>query len=384
MATVNLPQQFAEMSEARQQGFLKVKALKEEGRLVAGIFCTFTPLEILDAAGFTTVSLCGMSAETIPAAETVLPKNMCPLIKSSYGFALSDKCPYTYFSDLIVGETTCDGKKKMYELLSDLKPVYCLKLPQGDSPDALRQWTFELRRFIQYLEETFHVEITPEKLRQAIRERNLERQARLRLMEVQKNDPPLLWGKQLYKTLEGAGFLFETEERRKKLDDLRQGVLVDSRSSEQAVPASAKRILVTGCPIGGVLEKTVGVLEKQGGVVVCFENCSGIKAAYQMVDEDAEDPVKAIGERYLRIGCPVMTPNTERVHRLKELIQEYQVEGVIEIDLTACTVYTVEQCRIRDLMKEWNVPYMAIETDYSQGDSGQLETRLEAFIERLQ
>ena len=85
---------------------------------MAGTFCTFTPLEILDAAGMLAVSLCGMSAETIPAAEVDLPRNLCPLIKSSYGFYVSDKCPYTYFSDLVVGETTCDGKKKMYELMS--------------------------------------------------------------------------------------------------------------------------------------------------------------------------------------------------------------------------------------------------------------------------
>ena len=105
-----LPEQFEEFADARKAGFLRVKGLKEQGGKVAGVFCTFTPTEILDAAGFVSVSLCGMSDETIPAAESHLPKNMCPLIKSSYGFALTDKCPYTYFSDLIVGETTCDGK----------------------------------------------------------------------------------------------------------------------------------------------------------------------------------------------------------------------------------------------------------------------------------
>ena len=86
-----LPEKFAEFGEARQNGFLKVKKVKEAGGRVAGIFCTFTPLEILDAAGFLSVSLCGMSDETIPAAEAHLPKNLCPLIKSSYGFALTDK-----------------------------------------------------------------------------------------------------------------------------------------------------------------------------------------------------------------------------------------------------------------------------------------------------
>ncbi|MBQ2094563.1 MAG: 2-hydroxyacyl-CoA dehydratase, partial [Firmicutes bacterium] len=121
-----LPGQFAQFGEARKNGFLRVKKIKEDGGKVAGTFCTFTPQEILDAADISPVSLCGMSEETIPAAEAHLPKNMCPLIKSSYGFAVSDKCPYTYFSDIIVGETTCDGKKKMYELLGRMKDVYLL------------------------------------------------------------------------------------------------------------------------------------------------------------------------------------------------------------------------------------------------------------------
>ena len=68
------PRTFAEYSDARNAGFLKVKAAKEKGRRVAGYFCTYTPLEILDAAGLISVSLCGMSAETIPAAERDLPK----------------------------------------------------------------------------------------------------------------------------------------------------------------------------------------------------------------------------------------------------------------------------------------------------------------------
>lgn len=376
---MDLPGQFEEFTEARRNGFLRVKQLKDEGRRVAGTFCTFTPLEILDAAEFTTVSLCGMSGETIPAAEAHLPKNLCPLIKSSYGFAISDKCPYTYFADLIVGETTCDGKKKMYELLGKLKKTYVMHLPQGLDGDAVRIWTQELRRFIQYLENEFGVTITDESLRQAAVVRNRERAMRLSLMELQKQVPPPSYGKGMYKTFEGAGFLFSAEERLSKMQELYQALTVTGAG----VPASNRRILVTGCPIGGVLEKTVDVIEKSGGVVVCFENCSGIKSAYQMVDTQAEDIVEAIAKRYLRIGCSVVSPNQERIELLRQLLEEYRIDGVVEVDLQACTPYNVESWTIRQQMKELNMPYLALETDYSQSDLGQLSTRIEAFLERL-
>ena len=376
----DLPEKFEEFSEARRQGFLRVKQVKESGGKVAGVFCTFTPTEILDAAGFISVSLCGMSNETVPAAETQLPKNLCPLIKSSYGFALTDKCPYTYFSDLIVGETTCDGKKKMYEMLGKLKPTYILHLPQGHDSDPVTAWTAELRRFIAFLEEKFNVTITDEALRQAARQRNAQRQAHMKLMELQKQTPPPLGGMQMYATMEGTGFMFTHEDRVNKLNQLRESV---EANADRSAFDGAKRILVTGCPIGGVLQKTVKAIEENGGVVVCFENCSGIKAAFQMVDTEAEDIVKAIAERYLQIGCSVMTPNKERMKLLPRLVEEYKVDGVVEVDLQACTPYCVESFQIKQLCEQIHVPYLAVETDYSTGDSGQLATRLEAFLEML-
>ena len=382
----NLPEQFQEFGEARRAGFLRVKELKESGRRVAGIFCTFTPTEILDAAGFTSVSLCGMSPETIPVAETRLPKNLCPLIKSSYGFALSDKCPYTYFSDLIVGETTCDGKKKMYELLNEKRPTYVLHLPQGHDGEPLEAWTKELHRFIAYLEEQFGISITEEALREAARVRNEERLERLKLMELQKQVPPVMSGLQLYQTLEGAGFLFDSDAKIKKMRELREMVLDQAKTDTEGGKAqnqNKKRILITGCPIGGVLQKTVKTIEENDAVVVCFENCSGIKAAFQMVDTATNDIVEAIAARYLEIGCSVMTPNTKRMELIRRLIPEYQIDGIVEIDLQSCTPYTVESYTIRQLAKEEQVPYLAIETDYSQNDSGQLATRIEAFLEIL-
>ena len=381
MEHFDLPTAFEAFADARKAGFLKVKAAKETGKKVAGCFCAFTPLEILDAAGLLTVSLCGMSAETIPAAETQLPRNLCPLIKSSYGFYLTDKCPYTYFADLIVGETTCDGKKKMYEMLGQGKNTYILHLPQGvQVPYAREMWIEELRRFITYLEKTFDVNITPDKLRQAIVQRNALRRARCRLMELLLEDTLPISGTELYTFLDGIGFNFD-------LDDAiaRTNELADSLSSQRSenVTPGGKRILVTGCPIGGVFQKVVGAVERAGANVVCFENCSGIKPARCMVDEQAADPVEAIADAYLEIGCAVMTPDIRRFEKLPALIREFRADGVLDIALQACHTYLIEGRSIRDICKEQNVSYLALETDYATADAGQIDTRIAAFVETL-
>ena len=125
-----LPSTFEEFNEQRKAAFIRVKDYKQAGNRLVGFLCSYTPLEIIDAAGAASVALCGTSDEVIPEAEKVLPANLCPLIKSTYGFAYSQKCPFTYFSDMIIGETTCDGKKKMYELLNELKRTHILHLPR--------------------------------------------------------------------------------------------------------------------------------------------------------------------------------------------------------------------------------------------------------------
>ena len=104
-------------------------AAKAAGRPVVGILCEYTPRELIMAAGGVPVCLCGGSAKTIPAAEQHLPANLCPLIKSTYGYHVLRSNPFLEMADLVVGETTCDGKKKMYELMAETRPMYVLELP---------------------------------------------------------------------------------------------------------------------------------------------------------------------------------------------------------------------------------------------------------------
>lgn len=378
-----LPNIYDSFSEVRKNDFLKAKAIKDQDGIIAGVFCAFTPEEILDAAGIYSVNLCGTSEETIGAAESTLPKNLCPLIKSSYGFALTDKCPYTYFADIIIGETTCDGKKKMYELLSEIKDTYIMQLPQGiDRAYAKKMWESELWRLIRRLEQSFGMSITEKQLREASRVKNDVRQAKLDLMDLQKLNPPPIYGKELYNFLEGLRFNFCSDDTPTIRNIINQ-IMCGYQKGERPVSIDAKRVLVTGCPIGGVFKKTIGAIEDNGGVVVCFENCGGIKSAIEKVDTEAENIVAAIASRYLNIGCSVMTPNYRRMELLAKLIVEFQVEGIVDIVLQTCHPYSVEGYSIKKMAKDLGICYISIETDYSESDIGQLTTRLAAFIEMI-
>ncbi len=381
-----LPKTFEEYNEQRKASFLRVKDFKEAGGRLVGYLCSYTPLEVIDAAGAAAVGLCGTSNETVSIAETVLPSNLCPLIKSTFGFALADKCPFTYFSDLIVGETTCDGKKKMYELLADMKPVHVLHLPAGRTRELeAEQWRAEVRYFKEELERIFGITITDDDLRAAVRRRNRLRRAQTALFQVQRHVPAPLGGVEVMSTLAAGSFSFDIEEYAQKLE----GLVEDAQKRAEAgfapegIAPGAKRILLTGCPSGGLINKVGRTIERNGGVIVCLDDCSGERTTCMEIDPDAPDILDAIADRYLDINCSVMTPNNGRMEHTCRQLDAYQVDGVIDVILTACHTFNIESTLMQRAVEDAGVPYMKVEVDYSEADMGQLETRLAAFIEML-
>ena len=375
-----LPAVFEEFSEQRKKSFITALELKEKGIPFVGGFCTYLPKEIPMAMGACMVGLCSKTGETIPDAEKHLPRNLCPLIKSSYGFALTDKCPFFYFSDLIVGETTCDGKKKMYEMLAEFKPVHVMELPNRQSEMGVQLYKEEIKKFKAVLEEKFGVTITEDDIRKAIHTNNEQREALKAFYGLQKMDPPPMGGLDMHKVLDGVQFRFDIPKATADIKALTQKILdeYDPRKYE-----GRKRILITGSPIGCSTEKIVNAIENNGGVVVCYENCGGARSVDELVDETNPDVYEALAKRYINIPCSCMSPNPGRPVLMERLLEEYKIDGVIEVVLQACHTFNVESYTIKKCVTEKNIPYMFIETDYSSTDAGQVNTRVGAFMEML-
>lgn len=377
-----LPDIFESFNDARKKGFLTMKEEKDKGRKVVGTFCTYTPRELIYAADAISVSLCSTSDETVPDAEKVLPKNLCPLVKSSYGFAITDKCPYMYFSDMIIGETTCDAKKKMYELLGEIKDTHVMQLPHSKNNFSMALWKNELVELIKKLEEKFDVKITEDKIKEAIKLCNKERKAMKEFFNLAKLNPSPIKGADMHEALYSSNFKFDRELYINEIKSLTNSLKEKYDKGETPFKKGTPRILITGCPTGGLVDKIVKQLEDAGSSVVCFENCVGTKNFEMLVDENKE-PIDAIAERYLNIPCSIMTPNDGRMNRIKEYIKDYSVDGVVDVTLTACHTYAIETEKVRRAVEGCGKSYLAIETNYSNSDSGQLKTRLEAFVEML-
>ncbi len=380
MSTVmnDLPADFDTFSETHRKNFLRIRELSREKPIV-GTFCTFVPRELIRAAGAVPISLCGGTDTTIPPAEADLPVNFCPLVKSSYGSLLGGRCSYAHFAKLIVGETTCDGKKKMFEYLSEEVPVHVIHLPQMIDEDSITLLTIEFRKFAKRLEEIFGTTITDEMVRDQIRALNAERQALADVYHLAREDPPRISGRELFEMFNSSTTSFDPAGKLAELQRLKE-----TYASRPASVRRPKRILLTGSPVTRATVKVIDAIESAGGSVVYLEGCIGSRAAELLVDEENPDVYDALARKYIRIPCSCMTPNTTRLEIIGEKIDEYRVDGVVDMGLVACHTFNAESTKLRTYVSGVKkTPFIHLETDYSCADTGQISTRLSAFLEML-
>ncbi|HCY88364.1 MAG TPA: hypothetical protein DHV36_24720, partial [Desulfobacteraceae bacterium] len=223
---------------------MDIETRKAAGDSAIGFYCLYAPTELAVAANAVPLPLCGTRQDPIEAAEEILPRNLCPLIKSSFGFGVSGTCPFFKFSDLIVADTTCDGKKKMFELMAEFKPVHVLQLPQQAKEKFMDSWIGEVRELKTRLEQATGRDISEEKLSGAIRLMNRERAAKTRLMDVTRAVPSPLTGMELLEILFKTGFFADKEKGIALMNEIADACEAMTRDKVSPFSPSAPRILL--------------------------------------------------------------------------------------------------------------------------------------------
>lgn len=359
--------------------------LKEDGGKVFGTFCVFVPDEVVVACGGAVTGLCGGSQFWVPEGEKVLPSGMCPLVKASLGAHFGKTCPYFSVSDVYVGETTCDGKKKAYEILGADKRTYVMDVPQMKRPQDYEKWTGEIAAFADMVQDVTGVELTAEKLGDAIHLINEKRQALARVHAARKADPLPISGKDVLLMTQIA-FFDDPARCAQMANALADELEARIERGEGVFPKGTKRILVTGTPLAIPNWKLHHIIETSGAAVVCEEMCTGTRYFEHLVDESAttlEGQFQALSDRYMQNNCACFTPNPGRVEDIVRLAREYRADGVIDCNLKFCTLYDVEKSSVAAALEQEGVPCLALETDYADNDAEQLRTRIGAFIEML-
>lgn len=359
--------------------------LQKAGGKVFGTFCVFVPDEVVIACGGAVTGLCGGSQFWVPEGEKVLPSSICSLIKASLGAHFGKTCPYFSVADMYVGETTCDGKKKAYEILGADKKTYVMDVPQMKRPQDIISWKDEIAAFAQEVESFTGNALSSENLAEAIRVVNAKRRALARVFEARKADPVPISGKDALLMMQIAFFddpVRCAEKANALADELEQRIA----KGVSVFPVGTKRILLTGTPLAIPNWKLHHIIETSGAAVVCEEMCTGTRYFENLVDETPttlNGQFQALSNRYMENNCACFTPNPGRLEDVVRMAKEYQVDGVIDANLKFCTLYDVEKSSVADALAAEGIPCLGLETDYTDNDAEQLRTRVGAFVEML-
>ncbi|CUX45696.1 double-cubane-cluster-containing anaerobic reductase [Clostridium sp. C105KSO13] len=358
---------------------------QKKGGKVFGTFCIYVPDEIIFAADAIATGLCGGSQFWVPGGEKVLPTNTCPLIKASVGARLDRTCPFFRIADMYIGETTCDGKKKAWEILGEDVPMHVMDLPQMKRAKDIKAWAEEIETLKDTVEEFTGNKVTAEKLEESIRLINNKRKAMERLYSYRKNENIPISGADVLMISQIAFYddpARFTQMTNKLCDELDQRV----KDGVCVFPAGTKRIMLTGTPLAIPNWKLHHIVETSGAAVVCEEMCTGTRYFENQVDETKdtlEEQMQALAERYMKINCACFTPNEGRIDDIIRLAKEYKVDGIIDVNLKFCSLYDTEGFLVERALKDAGIPVLGIETDYTDSDAQQLRTRISAFVEML-
>jgi benzoyl-CoA reductase/2-hydroxyglutaryl-CoA dehydratase subunit BcrC/BadD/HgdB len=367
---------------------LRIKELqdaKAQGRKVVGTFCVFVPEELTLAANAIQVGLCAGAEIGKDAAEKILPRNTCALIKSFVGFKIARLCPYIESCDLVVGETTCDGKKKAYEIFADYAPVYVMEIPQMKQACDRDLWKAEILRFKAEIEGVTGNTITAARLKEAIKLVNARRAVLQRLNRLRAAAPAPISGRDAL-LINQISFYDDPVRFTQKIGELCDELEQKIKAGQGVAPADAPRLMLSGCPMAVPNWKLPFVVESSGAVIVGEESCIGARNTRDLVDESGETleaMLDAIADRYMSIDCACFTPNIERLEHIVEMTRDLKADGVIHYGLSFCQPYAIEAFKVEKALKEAGIPMLSLETDYSMEDVEQLKTRVEAFVEML-
>lgn len=368
---------------------LRIKELvdaRAAGRKVIGCYCVFVPEEITLAAEAVHVGLCSGADFAMDEVEKYLPRNTCALIKSAMGFKLAKVCPYLECADMVVGENTCDGKKKAYEVLGPMmENLYVMDLPQVKSAEGRAVLKAEFVRYKEAVEALTGKTIDAAALKKGIAVVNNKRKAMARLAALRHTAALPISG--LDALLANQIFFYDdplrfTDSVNALCDELEKRIAAQVSVAEAKTP----RILISGCPMAVPNWKLPAIIENSGAIIVAEESCVGERGCRNLTDDAADDLdglIDALVDRYLAIDCAIFTPNPERAGHIKEMAKAAKADGVIQYTLNFCQPYAMEAIPMEKTLEETGLPTLRIETDYSQEDMGQLQTRVEAFVELL-
>ncbi len=360
---------------------------KTEDRKSIGTLCVMVPAELVYAAGAMPVRLCSGSYTAYSIGDDYIPRDACPLVKAVMGFGKIKALPAFDNCSLLVAPVTCDCKKKLAGTIDSVKDTIPLHIPPLKKDDADTEiFLKELYRLIPLLENVTGKQVTAKSLAEGINMVGNAQYEMSEFLKYRRHDLSLMSGTQVMAVMNAYSYMPVNlwAEQMHRLNEemklrLSQGRFVSRKNQP--------RILVTGSPIAFPNIKVPLLIEEMGGVLAADETCMGERGLYDpvsVIDAGFDGMMRSLASRYTKpCTCPVFVDNSQRIYRIKQMIKEHKIQGVIYHVLRGCLVYDYEYQLMEEAMGKMDIPIIRVESDYNEEDVEQLRIRIEAFIELI-
>lgn len=354
---------------------------------IVGTYCVMVPNELIYAVGAQPVKLCSGSYTAFAIGDDLVPRDACPLIKAVMGFQAMEVMPIYDDCALMVVPITCDCKKKMAGMLKQRVPTYALHVPTAKSEDRdMEQYVQELYQLIPELEAVTGQTISYQSLAESIDAMGFAQYQMSKFNEFKKHVPALIKGTHAMALMNAFSYL-PVEQWSQQLHRLNQELARRKKDKHYVSKDKQPRIMITGSPVIFPNIKIPLLIEETGGILVGDETCMGERSLYDptvVVDQSFDGLMRSLANRYTRpCTCPTFVDNSQRIYRIKQMIADHQVQGVVYHVLRGCLVYDFEYQTLEDELGKLGIPVIRVESDYNEEDIEQLRIRIEAFIELI-
>ena len=353
---------------------------KNQGKKVVGFFCSYVPEEIIYAAGMLPYRVRAIGCENTTSADVYMAQVNCTFSRSCLEYALEGE--YN-FLDGLVFTWTCDNLRRVYDILREFRSddyglLHFIDVPHKTTAAAIDHFTEQLTNFKRALEEKFNVNIPDDKLREAIDVYNETRALLKQFYELRQVKNPPVSGTQALNII-----LAGTVIPKSQFNELLKKLLEELRERKGITNYRARLVIAGG---GGCDNpEYFQIMEDLGGLIVNDNICFGSRTFMDPVQVE-DDPMKALARAYLnRPSCPRMPEKlAERSNQIKELVEASNANGVVFQRLRYCDLWGGDQLDLRDKMRNAGIPLLTLEREYKLGATGQLKTRIQAFLEQLE
>ena len=354
----------------------EIESWRKQGGKVVGYFCSAMPEEIVTAAGLMPFRMRATGSESTVLSDAYFSNINCSFPRHCFNMALLGKYD---FLEGVICISSCDHLRRVYDNWKRyVKSPFLemLSLPRKTDELQVGWYRDELTNLRKSLEKHFGVKITDERLKEAIKLHNETRRLQRKLYDLRKKENPPITGAE---TL--AVMVASTAMPKKRYNQLLKELL-DEISQAEGKTNYRARLMITG----GILDNPefIKVIEDVGGLVVTDSLCFGSRTMWKDVDEREGDPIAALARYYVadRPSCPRMFGEQPRRSKfVRDMVREFKVDGVIGERLIFCDQWLVEHFMQGKDFKEAGIPFLELDREYVLSGTGQLRTRVQAFLE---